>query len=147
MLKATSIVDLHLLFRRGDTLLLQLRQNTGYGDGCYHLPAGHLEEGENVLEAACREASEELGIVTDPADLDLKFLLHQYSKGSRIGFFFEVTRWSGTLAIREPEKCAALEWFRQTGLPANMIPYARYALEEINSGRTHGIFGWRRGNS
>ena len=141
-LKANSIVDVHLLIWQGDKLLLQLRQNTGYGDGSYHLPAGHLEEGETVLEASCREALEELGIVIASTDLNFNYLLHQHSSGSRIGLFFGVNCWSGVPKIQEPDKCEELAWFSSRSLPTNMIPYARHALKEIELGRTLGVFGW-----
>jgi len=31
-------------------------------DGCYSLPSGHIEPKETVVEAAVREAEEELGV-------------------------------------------------------------------------------------
>lgn len=139
---ALSIVDVHLLVRSDNKILLQLRQNTGYGDGNYHFPAGHLEESETISQAACREAHEELGITIAPADLTLTYLLHQYSRQSRIGLFFETTRWTGVPSVLEPDKCKALDWFDSFYLPPNMVPYARYVLEEIANGHTLGVYGW-----
>lgn len=43
-------------------ILLALRKNTGYRDGKYELPGGHVEEGEDLMQAMVREAKEELMI-------------------------------------------------------------------------------------
>lgn len=65
-----SIVDLHLILRRYDgRILLMRRANTGYGDGQLHLPSGHLEPEENVVDGVIREAHEEVGVAVDPDDL------------------------------------------------------------------------------
>jgi ADP-ribose pyrophosphatase YjhB (NUDIX family) len=37
--------------------------------GTYSIPKGHVEEGEDLLEAAIRETREEIGITIDPADV------------------------------------------------------------------------------
>ena len=54
----------------GGQVLLQLRQHTGYMDGFWACgAAGHVEAGKSVLEAAHREAIEQLGVKVEPADL------------------------------------------------------------------------------
>jgi 8-oxo-dGTP pyrophosphatase MutT (NUDIX family) len=63
------IVDVNLLVINNNRLLLGRRCNTGFADGLYSLPAGHLELGESVLSAAVREAREELGITIDLVDV------------------------------------------------------------------------------
>jgi hypothetical protein len=55
----TAIVDVHLLMFDHGHVLLGKRQNTGFDDGCWHLPSGHLEPGETIAEAAAREAHED----------------------------------------------------------------------------------------
>src|ERR1700730_15984845 len=73
------IVDLHLILRQGVRILFGLRRNTGFSDGMYHLPAGHLEDEETISAGAIREAKEELGIDLHPADLHLVHVMHQRS--------------------------------------------------------------------
>lgn len=54
--------DVHLLLiNSAGEVLFGRRQNTGYRDGAWHLPSGHLEAGESLVTALIREAREELG--------------------------------------------------------------------------------------
>ena len=56
---------------RGPEVLLQLWRGTGYMDGHWACEAaGHVEAGESVLDAAVREAHEEIGVVVDPRALE-----------------------------------------------------------------------------
>ncbi|MFC4587328.1 NUDIX domain-containing protein [Sphaerisporangium corydalis] len=40
-------IDLHVILRRGGEILLGRRRNTGFHDGDWHLPSGHIEPGES----------------------------------------------------------------------------------------------------
>ena len=60
-------VAVHLFFLRDKQILLLHRFNTGYEDGNYSVVAGHVDAGESVMQAAIREAREEVGIILDPA--------------------------------------------------------------------------------
>jgi 8-oxo-dGTP pyrophosphatase MutT (NUDIX family) len=59
----------HIFFIRGGTVLLLRRFNTGYEDGNYSVPAGHLEGDETVVQAAIREAREEIGVELRPDEV------------------------------------------------------------------------------
>lgn len=65
----TEVVDVHLVLRRGEEVLLARRSGTGYADGLLHAPSGHAEDGEDVREAMIREAAEEIGLRLTPGDL------------------------------------------------------------------------------
>src|SRR5512142_2766323 len=73
----TSIIDVHVILRRAGKILLLRRAGNVYASGQLCLPSGHLEEGENILEAAIREAKEETGITLDPATMHLALSIHQ----------------------------------------------------------------------
>jgi 8-oxo-dGTP diphosphatase len=137
-----SIVDVHLLLVQHGQILLGERQNTGYQDGKYHLPAGHLEDDESLVTALVREADEELGITIDPDEARLAHLMHHRSNDGRIATFFEVTRWRGEPDNKEPDKCAKLQWFDLDLLPGNIIPYAHHAIRSYNAGSIFSLYGW-----
>ena len=134
------IVDLHLILRQDVRILFGLRRNTGFSDGMYHLPAGHLEDEETISAGAIREAKEELGIDIHPDDLHLVHVMHQRS--GRLSLFFEVGKWSGDLVNAEPHKCESLDWIPADRLPENIVPYAAIALQFIRDGENVGTYGW-----
>jgi 8-oxo-dGTP diphosphatase len=136
------VIDVHIMLLREGTILLGRRQNTGYKDGHYHLPAGHLEGGESVVTALLREAWEELGILVDPDNAQLVHVMHQSNGGGRIGIFFRVEAWEGDVVNREPAKCSELRWFRVDSLPRRMVPYARKAILAVETGRGLSLHGW-----
>lgn len=49
-----------LIINKNDEILLLKRKNTGYYDGGYSLPAGHVEDGEFASIAIVKEMKEEL---------------------------------------------------------------------------------------
>ena len=138
--KLLGAVHLFLL-RDGEVLLLR-RANTGYEDGNYSVPAGHLDGGEEVTTAMIREATEEAGVRIDPADLAVVGVMHRRSDEERVDFFLTAHRWSGEIANAEPHKCDELAWFPLDRLPANVIPYVRRALENYQRGVWFDSFGW-----
>jgi 8-oxo-dGTP diphosphatase len=135
-------VAVHLFLLRDGRVLLLRRANTGYEDGNYSVVAGHLDGGESVTQAAIREAREEVGILLRPADLTAVGVMHRVSDDERIDFFLVATRWGGTPANHEPDKCSELRWCALDALPANTIPYVRVALENFRRGVWFAEFGW-----
>ncbi|WP_125775316.1 NUDIX hydrolase [Antribacter gilvus] len=130
----------YVLLRREGQVLLQLRQGTGYLDGHWAAAAaGHVEEGESVVQAAVREAREELGIDVDPADVRPLTAMHRGDPTGpaleqRVDFFFEVTRWSGTPELQETDKAAGLAWFSFVALPSPVVPHELAVLRALHDG-------------
>jgi 8-oxo-dGTP diphosphatase len=136
-------VTVHLfLFRRGRILLLR-RYQTGYMDGHYSVPAGHLDGEETVRMAGVREAHEEIGIRIDPAELVFAGVFHRHENDERVDFFFHVQNWSGEPVNAEPGKCDELLWADLDALPENTVPYVRRALENFRAGIPFEEFGWK----
>ena len=132
----------HLFLVRDGRVLLLRRRNTGYEDGNYSVPAGHLDGGETVTAAARREAREEVGVVVAETDLRVVGVMHRRAGDERIDFFLEATRWTGEVANREPAKCNALLWAEPDRLPPNVVPYVRQALGHDRNGVWFVNYGW-----
>ncbi|USG67091.1 NUDIX domain-containing protein [Brevibacillus ruminantium] len=138
----TMPVAVHLFLLRGEEILLLRRFRTGYEDGNYSVPAGHLDGGEEVKAAAIREALEEVGIEIDPADLHVVGVMHRRSTDERIDFFLTAQNWTGTIINAEPDKCDELRWVHLDELPDNVIPYIRQAISNFRNDQWFGSFGW-----
>ncbi|WP_069163441.1 NUDIX hydrolase [Nocardia altamirensis] len=134
--------DVHLLLRRGNEVLFGQRHNTGFEDGAWHLPSGHLEADESVVSALIREANEEIGVTIKPDDVQFSHIMHNSSSGGRMAFFFTVRNWKREPDNREPDKCSALEWFSTDALPDHMIDYCRVAMRSIADGNSFSVYGW-----
>jgi 8-oxo-dGTP diphosphatase len=129
----------YVALRRADSVLLQLRRNTGFMDDHWAMAAaGHVEEGESVYSAGCREAREELGIDVEPAALVPLCGMHRSGSSrpidQRVDFFFECWRWSGEPHLVESHKAADLRWFALTALPEPVVPHERLVLEGLAAG-------------
>lgn len=121
----------HILCEAGDRVLLMRRNGTGFFDGLYSLPGGHVEAGEAVVQAAARELMEETGLHVAAGDLELIGVVHRKSDTNRIDFFVRARTWMGEPEIREPDKCDGLGWFGRSALPDALVPYVRAALDQL----------------
>lgn len=139
----TLVGDVHLiLINPAGEVLFGQRDNTGYEDGAWHIPSGHLEAGESVVTALIREAREEIGILIEEKDAEFAHIMHNSSGGGRAAFFFTVQRWAGVPENREPDKCKGLRWFPLGSLPEHMIGYCRATLGDITANRPFSVYGW-----
>jgi ADP-ribose pyrophosphatase YjhB (NUDIX family) len=133
-MRAKFPVTVHLLFLRGDQILLLRRFNTGYADGQYSVPAGHLDGGETVMAAGAREAQEETGLHLELEELVFSSVMHRMEEEERVDFFVRVQQWQGEPVNAEPDKCDELRWVNVNELPDNTIPYVRKAIQNCHAG-------------
>lgn len=134
MTRARFPVTVHLFFFREHQILLLRRFNTGFRDGEYSVPAGHLDGGETVMDAATREAGEEVGVKIKENDMTFSNVMHRIEDDERVDFFVQVHQWQGEPFNAEPDKCDDLRWVDIDTLPANIIPYVKQALENHLNG-------------
>jgi 8-oxo-dGTP diphosphatase len=133
---------------RGDEVLLQLRQGTGYRDGHWAVAAaGHVEADESVHAAACREAAEEIGVVISPADLEPLTVMHRTHANhqpidERVDFFFGCRSWSGEPRLLEAAKAADVRWFPLHALPDPTVPHEQYVMDGVRTGTLPPITTW-----
>lgn len=141
-MRATFPVTVHLFFFREDQVLLSRRYNTGYRDGEYSVPAGHLDGGETVVAAAQREAHEETDVQINPSEIAFAGVMHRQEGDERVDFFVHVRVWRGEPINAEPDKCDDLRWFDIESLPDNTVPYVRKAIQNFLEGIAFDEFGW-----
>jgi 8-oxo-dGTP diphosphatase len=118
-------VAVYILLVKEDKILLTRRANTGWQDGSYGIPAGHLEADETVEEALFREVKEEVGI--DLKDVEFVHVMHR--KNVYVDFYFLAKDWTGEPENKEQDKCDDVRWFSIEELPGNMIPSVRFAID------------------
>jgi ADP-ribose pyrophosphatase YjhB (NUDIX family) len=130
------------LFFREDQVLLLRRFNTGFADGQYSVPAGHLDGGETVVAAAAREGREETGVRIETKDVTFSSVVHRKDGDERVDFFVHVRHWEGEPRNTEPDKCDELRWVNVHELPGNTIPYVKKAIQNHLTGTRFHEFGW-----
>jgi 8-oxo-dGTP diphosphatase len=131
----------YVFLMRVESVLLQLRQNTGYRDGYWAAAgAGHVEQDESVFAAAVREVREEIGVEVRESDLRPLCAMHRTHANrrpvdERVDFFFTCESWAGEPRIVETQKSGGLEWFPLAALPDDVVPHERVVLDYLASGR------------
>jgi ADP-ribose pyrophosphatase YjhB (NUDIX family) len=124
---------------RGDSLLWMRRAHAPQR-GFWAIPAGFMELGETLEEAAARELREETGLVLDPAGLQL------YSLGSITQINEVYVAFRGTT---ENAECAPgaealdVRFFAESELPWGEVafPRANYSIQMIYADIRRGRFG------
>lgn len=139
--KITPAVFLILIH---DNKILLLRSiNTGYKDGEYTVPSGHLEGNETIRQATAREAQEEAGIRVNSNKLKLVHVMNRKTpQRERVDFFFTIDTWEGEAKNTEPDKCDDLQWFLLDNLPDNTIDHVKLALRDYQNGILYSEFGF-----
>lgn len=136
-LRNKAVPAVYILLEKDGKILLGKRYNTGYEDGNYQVPAGHVEEGELPTEAIIRETKEEVNVDLKPENLELVHIGYRPKHdltGDRIDLFFKAKHWVREIKNMEPEKCDDLNWFPWDNLPENMTFHVRAALDCIQKG-------------
>ena len=137
-------VAVYILLEKDAKVLLLRRFNTGWMDGYYTLPAGHVEGGESAMDAAIREAKEETGVDVQRQDLRFVHMSHRYSTDivEYIDIFFKASTWSGEPHTAEPDKSDDVSWFPIDALPEKTLNYVRHAIESYPKGEAYAETDW-----
>ncbi len=136
----------YIIFRKGDKVLFLLRSATGYMDGYYGLPAGHVEDMESFTQAAIREASEEVGVDIKPNHLRYIHTMQRVATDNthiRVDVFFEADIWEGDFKNAEPVKHSKIVWLDPNNLPDNTMDYQLHLFDQIAKGSAYSEFGWK----
>ncbi len=112
-----------LVIVKGNEVLLGRRGKHIFGGGTWELPGGHLEFGERLVEAACREAKQELGADLTPDDLKLISIVDDHEPGTQhhVHVSFELKDPSWEPQVLEPD-CEEWRYFPLSKLPEDLFP-------------------------
>ncbi len=128
----TFKVAVFVLLLRGEETFLMRRANTGWADGMWTIPSGHVEKGESVIEAALKEAKEEAGVTIKPEDL---MFVHTHAvEDAYINFYFTTTKWEGEPYLAEPDKCNEVAWASLAAIPGDTIMQVRSLIKNMQEG-------------
>ncbi len=119
------------------------RANTGFRDGAFQIPAGHIEWNESMIESAIRESKEELNIDIEEKDCEVIHISHRISaqeKGwdKRVYFdvYVKIKKYSWNMKINELEKCNELKFIdinNISSIDKKLFSYDLDIIRKINS--------------
>ena len=123
----------YLFLIKDKKLFLIQRKNTGWEDGKYGVPSGHLEKNETVREAVFREAKEEAGINIEKNKLKIIHIMHRKSNFDYIDLYFTIDSWEGNPTNAEKGKSDKCGWFSFDSLPENTLTNIKVAFENYRN--------------
>ena len=141
-------VAVYVIFRNAkDEILLIRRHNTGWRDGQYTMPAGHVDAGETALSACVHECMEEVCLKVSPENLKLvnvtQYQQNDSASENYINFFFECAEYEGDPKIGEPNKCDDLTWVPTSELSnLPIIDSVKFSLERALAGELFSHWGF-----
>jgi ADP-ribose pyrophosphatase YjhB (NUDIX family) len=139
----TNVPSVGVLVKSGTKILLILRENTGFNDGMYVLPSGHVDEGESFTQAAVRELHEEVGLEAAPDNLHHLLTVHRKGPTDiRVDMYFLASDYTGDPQNMEPHVHSEVAWFELSSLPENIADYQKSAIEAIKENVGYEEFGW-----
>jgi mutator protein MutT len=123
----------YLILLKENKILMTRRFNTGWSDGMYSLPSGHIDLGEFPLETIVREAKEEVNVQIHPNTTELVHI--HFQKDTYVDFYFRTQEWQGEIKINEPDKCDKIVWIELINIDTLEIPEKiKTALNSIAKG-------------
>ena len=116
MLKRPAVGVAVIVIENGKVLLG--RRLGAHGSGSWACPGGHLEYGESFEDCAKREVFEETGLsIKDVRYAAVTNDVFKEEKKHYVTLFVVAKYDSGTLQIKEPEKCEKWDWFELPKFP------------------------------
>jgi 8-oxo-dGTP diphosphatase len=135
-------VAVYIAIVQDGRIFLLKRANTGYRDGEWAMPAGHVESGETPEQAALRELCEETGVSAAAGDLECAHALYRQcgDDGARayVDYLFFCRRWTGVPFNAEPDRAEACGWF-DVGA-ADMVDFHAAMLARATRGERFSVF-------
>lgn len=135
-------ISVQLILEKENKILLMKRKNTGYEDGKYALPGGHVEANEEIRNALIREAKEEIGIDLDIQDINFYKVINRKVSPQQeyVDFIFKSNHWTGKITNEENNKCEEIIWVNKEDIPKNTLSFIPQLLK--NDSSTYLPYNW-----
>jgi len=121
------------LLMKNNKIFLMRRFNTGYKDGFFTFPAGHIEKDELPKEAMLRELKEETGLVCNIESIIPIHVMHRICDSGRtyVDYYFKIQKYNNKPEKKETRKCDYIDWYSIENIPNNTLPNVKIALNFI----------------
>lgn len=139
---ATPYIASYVILEKDGKIAFVLRSNTDWMNDHYGLPSGKVEQNEDYVSAAIREAKEEVGVTVTPEDLEFVHVVHRRHETFWVDIYFRAKSWEGEAYNAEPHVHSELKWLDPQQLPKNVIPAVVDALEHIKNKKPFSLHGW-----
>ena len=96
-------------------ILLCLRGKTKHSPEQWSLPVGHVEVGENNIDALRRELFEEIAVQLIDCELFTTLFDNSLNVENNI---YHILEWRGVIKNLEPDLCTQIDWFSKDNLPS-----------------------------
>lgn len=140
----TPLIGAYLVLVKNNQILLSRRNDTQY-KGVYSLVCGHVEKGEDIIDAMLREAKEEIGITLDRTDTKVIAAVHRPAANYKneiidiIDFFVLAHEYSGEINNLEPDKTQEVVFCEIEKIPTNCTRQVKKALELFKTSEFYGV--------
>lgn len=123
------------ILKKDNKILLIRRFNTGYKDGFFTFPAGHIEKDELPSETMLRELEEEVGVICDIKSIIPAHVMYRMSNSGRTytDYYFEILEYKGNPENKEPNKCDYFDWYEIENIPTNTLQHVKIVLNNIKN--------------
>lgn len=120
-----------LIFNENGEILLLRRQNTGYMDGYWGTPGGHLENNESIIDGLKREIKEEIDMNIINSKL-ISIITRYNENDTYIDFVFKISGNLNEIKNNEPDKCSEILYFEKDNVESfkNVIPHIKNLLTD-----------------
>lgn len=113
------LVGANIIVERDGKILFGLRKS-GFSEGNWGLPGGHVEIGESLANAAARELFEETGMTAE------RFVFVNLVNRPNEGAHYVLTTFAahnviGEPKLCEPDRCEEWRWFDFLDIPKNVV--------------------------